>query len=85
MSLKPTPARLALLAAVRDGEVWFNHRNNASYLNDGARRKVTSRIVELRDAGWVWPSHQVIGWSEKWQLTTAGAEILDAGTTGGAS
>lgn len=87
MSLKPTPARLALLAAVRDGRVRRSSVWPVDYRIEDVKYRhetttVTAQLRPMVSAGWVMLADVR---TRTWELTTAGAEVLAAGTTGGAS
>jgi hypothetical protein len=85
-ALHPTPTRLALLAAVRDGRVQRYWPTLDDYDESRNYLKVNAAIGEFRRVGWVThPSRDVGRPYSYYQLTTAGAEILAAGSTGGAS
>jgi hypothetical protein len=91
VSLYPTKTRLALLQDVADGlvsEHYPFHRHSPPYTDvdrgPGVSPrwvKVTSRIEEMRRAGWV-EIHANPGFSmrlsTRWHLTAAGREVLEA-------
>lgn len=84
--LYPTKTRLALLRAVQRGEVtrkrtWTRTMPDYDWWipSDGAARVVTSRMDQLRRAGWVkhgWPLHASMYAPIPWMLTGAGEQIL---------
>lgn len=85
--LYPTKTRLALLRDIRDGHViegpvepWAGDVWNTARAETGDQaRKVTARVHELEDAGWV----ECGGDLTTWSLTAAGRAVLEA--HGGAS
>lgn len=66
MSLYPTPTRIRLLRAVRDG---LEHRNGHSHV-DGRNR--SAALADMYIAGWI--DREREGW---WRLTDAGRAVLD--------
>jgi hypothetical protein len=73
-TLHPTKTRLALLREVRAGWVFHDPDRRISYVRyPNTVRTVTDSILTLARAGWVTCSDR-----NQWQLTEAGAEVLDA-------
>lgn len=74
VNLYPTKTRLALLEAVRAGEV--RRYGDSQDYHHTTGRKLTAAIAELARAGWV----EIGEWSAgniPWRLTTAGRAVLD--------
>ena len=73
-----TPTRLALLADVRDGQVFMDVIGNSYISGD---RMVNARITEMAAAGWVTlPDGDDRRLTSTWQLTDKGREVLDPPT-----
>jgi hypothetical protein len=81
--LRPTKTRLALLEAVAAGKVYDLPHGDEEQLSTwdttGAEwgekaRRVTARIDEMIQAGWVCVGRNFA----QWELTAAGREVLDA-------
>ena len=78
--LKMTPARVALLRAVRDGNVYTLAGSGRAWLGIiGRGREVTSRVDELRDANLISiPADDADLDLQGYAPTEAGAELLAA-------
>lgn len=77
--LYPTPTRLALLRHVAAGRVHKHTHDGNSTANAGWTR-VTARIAEAEQAGWVeleQADHLGASPLRLWRLTAAGRAILD--------
>lgn len=75
--LRPTPARLALLQAVADGEAWWSINGFCVYATN-LPGKQTRRMDALIAADWVVKSDRRTRRGELYDLTTAGRQILDS-------
>lgn len=93
MSLYPTKTRLALLADVADGRVYGRYVAASTAFDSyslredgrGPGSKVTSRMVELEQAGWVrrGTAQSTSYFSRRpWCLTDAGRAVLAGGSGG---
>jgi len=78
MSLYPTPTRLALLADVAYGEIT---RDGDGDSWNARHYKMTSRIEELEQAGWVELASATSDMLPVWRLTDAGTGVLAAAVT----
>lgn len=87
MGLYPTKTRLNLLRAVAAGEVmhyrnWGHDPDQDKWRVPGERhRVVTTRMEELRRAGWVELGNRTVPSlyaPSLWSITDLGREILDA-------
>lgn len=84
--LYPTKFRLVLLDLVQRGEVvqyqWDPAHPSFWQGNGDGRgrgREVTARVAELAAAGWVELPELSGDHVEKWRLTEAGRQVLEAG------
>lgn len=73
MSLYPTKTRLRLLAAVADRQV-FRDVMGDDYISGD--RKVSARIAEVEQAGWVQLGERDRWGIRYWRLTDAGRAVL---------
>jgi DNA-binding MarR family transcriptional regulator len=74
----PTPARLALLRNVDAGVVNVAHQEDDTIIDIRDHYRVTARIREMKDAGWVnWNPAEGSTWYTRVRLTDAGRAVLD--------
>jgi hypothetical protein len=83
--LRLTRARLKVLQAVADGDVWqrYSWVVDGQYVNDWLGRRVNARCAEMERVGWIRllprepDAHNRA--ARRWQITPAGRFVLDHG------